>query len=140
MNPELQKGVQQYNALTEPSVNVTISPDDGALVANYTVNVRYSDNVGPHNKEKQKLEPDHKNEIDRDFRHGRGPEIMRQLTRSGGPMDGKPAETARSMAERMLKQALQSARDASHDRHDHWNPLSGRHGDHVIVHPDGLDH
>ncbi|HYJ05473.1 MAG TPA: RHS repeat-associated core domain-containing protein [Chthoniobacterales bacterium] len=135
--PVVTKGGREYTALTEPQFKMTRA-EDGALIGHYIVDVRYSDQVGKNNKELQKKEPDHKREIDRDFRYSRGPEIMARLLRSGGPLEGKAPDTALWMAEQQMKTALKSAADASRDRHDYYDPLTGRHGDHVIVHPDGI--
>jgi RHS repeat-associated protein len=126
------------NALTEDAVSVTA--EKNRLTVHYVVDVRYSDNVGPHSKEMQKREPDHANELDRDFRHDRGPKIVESFTRPGGPLDGVHIESARSILERRLESARHGVHDESHDRHDYWNPLTGRHGDHVLVHPDGLNY
>jgi RHS repeat-associated protein len=129
---------RSYNALTEDAVRVTAEND--TLTAHYIVNVRYSDNVGPHNKEKQKLEAAHGNELDRDFRNDRGPKIIESFTRRGGPLEGQSLETARSMLEHRLDVARQAAHDASHERHDNTNPLKGPLGDHVLIHSDGLNY
>jgi hypothetical protein len=82
-----KKNGKEYNALTDAEFNVTV--DGHQVVVHNIVNVRYSDNVGPHNKEKQKLEPAHGNEIDRDFKMDRAPKILNTLTRYGGPLEGE---------------------------------------------------
>src|ERR1700719_2116330 len=50
--PIVVKNGIEYTAVTEPSLNVTVSPagPNGDVVAtvHYIINVRYSDNVGPH--------------------------------------------------------------------------------------------
>jgi len=128
---------REYNAVTEPRLRTAV--EDGAVILHYKIDVRYSDRVGPHNKEMQKKEPEHKQEIDKDFRFGRGLEIISALNRRGGPLDGASLEDARRMIDNGLQNAFNNAVDASRERHDHYDG-TGRHGDHVIVHPDGLDY
>jgi RHS repeat-associated protein len=132
------KDGKSYNALTEPELKVTAA--DGVITAHYIINVRYSDKVGPHNKERQKLEPDHGNEIDNEFRYNRGPKAIERLTRPGGPLEGKSLETQRSMIEHVLRVPFESAAEATRERHDNLNPLKGPIGDHPIIHPDGLNY
>jgi RHS repeat-associated protein len=132
------KDGKSYNALTEPELKVTAA--DGVISAHYIINVRYSDKVGPHNKERQKLEPDHGNEIDNEFRYNRGPKAIEHLTRPGGPLEGKSLETQRSMVEHVLRVPFESAVEATRERHDNLNPLKGPIGDHPIIHPDGLNY
>jgi len=119
---------------------VKVTAANNTLTAHYIVNVRYNDSpdVGPHNKALQAKEPDHGNEIDRDFRYGSGPKIIQSLTRPGGPFKGQSVETARWMLQHRLDAARQSAHDASHERHDNRNPYKGPLGDHVLIHPDGI--
>jgi hypothetical protein len=134
---------REYNALTDAALLITADKDRGQIDVHYIIDVRYSDNVGPHNKEKQKLEPAHGNEIDRDFKMNRAPKILDNLTRRGGPIWGQSLEMQRSMVKHALEPAFKDVWRASHDRHDYydrWNPYRGPHGDHVIIHPDGLDY
>jgi hypothetical protein len=112
-------------------------------VVHYLVNVRYSDNVGPHNKEVQKLEPAHGNEIDRDFKMDRAPQILNRLMRANGPLSGQSLQTVKEAVKNSLTPAFESVWRATKDRHDYydrWKPSSGPHGDHIIVHPDGLNY
>lgn len=127
---------KSYTALTEPALVVKV--EKGVIIVYYIMNVRYSDDVGKHNREKQALEKDHANEIDKEFRYDRGPKIIERLSRPGGPLEKHPLETARWIVDHSLRTAFDSARDDSHARHDNTNPLLGPIGDHVIKSPLGL--
>ncbi len=132
--PIVVKNGVQYTAVTEPSLNVTVSPaaPNGDVVAtvHYKIDVRYSDNVGPHNKELQKKEPDHAREMDK-WRDERGKPATDQLARHDGPLQGKPPEQVKQMVDHRLRDSFNNAASESHKKHD--VP-----GDHLIKHPDGI--
>jgi RHS repeat-associated protein len=132
--PIVVKNGIEYTAVTEPSLNVTVSPagPNGDVVAtvHYIINVRYSDNVGPHNKELQKKEADHAREMDK-WRDERGKPATDQLARHDGPLQGKSPEQVKQMVDHRLRGSFNDAASESHKKHD--VP-----GDHLIIHPDGI--
>ncbi len=127
------KNGTEYTAVTEPALQVTVSAPatNGDVVAtvHYIVNVRYSDNVGPHNKELQKKEPDHARELDK-WRDERGKPKTDFLARHDGPLQGKSPEQVKQMVDHTLRNSFN---DAIKDTKKHDVP-----GDHIIVHPDGI--
>ncbi|MGI8820018.1 MAG: RHS repeat-associated core domain-containing protein [Chthoniobacterales bacterium] len=132
--PVVVKNGFEYTAVTEPSLNVTVSPaaPNGDVVAtvHYKIDVRYSDNVGPHNKEVQKKEPDHAREMDK-WRDERGKPATDKLARHDGPLQGKSPEKVKEMVDHRLRGSFNDAASESHKKHDVI-------GDHLIKHPDGI--
>jgi RHS repeat-associated protein len=124
---------RELAAVTQPALQVTVSAPaaNGDVVAtvHHIINVRYSDNVGPHNKELQKKEPDHARELDK-WRDERGKPKTDFLARRDGPLQGKTPEQVKQMVDHTLRGSFN---DAVKETKKHDVP-----GDHIIIHPKGI--